>query len=125
MGGLTTEDGRVTARDRLIRSDNLQGLTDSDVRTLVDQHHVRAVADLRTGVEVTSEGPGPLTREPDVDIRHYSLFPEAGHNTDVAAVDGPVVLPWQNLPSGGEDAPKSAADFYRRYLMDRPDSIID
>jgi protein tyrosine/serine phosphatase len=129
MGGLTTEDGRVIARDRLIRSDNLQSLTAADVRTLVDRHQVRAVADLRTGVEVDSEGPGPMTREPDVTVAHFSLFPEAGHNTDVAALDdagdGPVVLPWQNLPSEGEDAPKSAADFYLRYLLDRPDSIID
>ena len=128
VGGLPTEDGRLVARDRLIRSDNLQNLTESDIRQLVDEHHVRAVADLRTGVEVNAEGPGPLTREPGVDIRHYSLFPEAGHNTDAAAVDGngPVVLPWQNLGSAGPDAaPKSAADFYLRYLMDRPDSILD
>jgi protein tyrosine/serine phosphatase len=128
MGGLPTEDGRVTARDRLIRSDNLQSLTEHDVRVLVDEHHVRAVADLRTGVEVASEGPGPMTREPSVDVEHLSLFPEAGHNTDVAAVesgDGPVVLPWQNIPSEGAEAPKSAADFYLRYLLDRPDSILD
>jgi protein tyrosine/serine phosphatase len=128
LGGLPTEDGRTIVPDRLIRSDNLQSLTESDVRALVDEHGVRAVADLRTGVEIASEGPGPLTQQPNVDIRHYSLFPEAGHNTDVAAVDddGPVVLPWQNLPGAGEDdAPKSAAEFYLRYLLDRPDSIID
>ena len=126
MGGLPTEDGRRTARGRLIRSDNLQNLTESDVRTLVDDYRVRAVADLRTGVEVANEGPGPLTREPQVTIAHLSLFPEAGHNTDVVAADGPVVLPWQNLPSAGQDAaPKSAADFYLRYLMDKPESIIE
>ena len=130
VGGLPTEDGRLVARDRLIRSDNLQNLTESDIRQLVDEHHVRAVADLRTSVEVNAEGPGPLTHESGVDIRHYSLFPEAGHNTDAAAVDGdgdgPVVLPWQNLPSAGQaEAPKSAADFYLRYLLDRPDSILD
>ncbi|HJQ42119.1 MAG TPA: tyrosine-protein phosphatase [Jatrophihabitantaceae bacterium] len=130
LGGLETDDGRIVQRDRLIRSDNLQALSEHDVRTLVDDHHVRSVADLRTGVEVASEGPGPLTREPGVVIEHYSLFPEAGHNTDVAALDddGPVVLPWQNLPpdaSGSTEAPKSASDFYLRYLLDRPDSVID
>jgi protein tyrosine/serine phosphatase len=128
VGGLPTEDGRVVARDRLIRSDNLQNLTESDVRQLVDEHRVRAVADLRTGVEVANEGPGPLTRETAVDIRHYSLFPEAGQNTDAAAVegDGPVVLPWQKIPSAGQDdAPRTAAEFYLRYLLDRPDSILD
>lgn len=130
LGGLPTDDGSVVARNRLIRSDNLQSLTEADVRRLVDERSVRAVADLRTSVEVASEGPGPLTREPGVVVEHYSLFPEAGHNTDVAAIDddGPVVLPWQNLPpdANGSDAqPKNAADFYLRYLLDRPDSIID
>jgi protein-tyrosine phosphatase len=130
LGGLPTADGHVIQRDRLIRADNLQGLSANDVRVLVDDHHVRAVADLRTGVEVTSEGPGPMTVEPSVVIKHYSLFPEAGHNTDVAALDddGPVVLPWQNLQpdsSGSKEPPKSAADFYLRYLLDRPDSVID
>ncbi len=130
LGGLTTEDGQVVQPDRLIRSDNLQGLSERDVRTLVDDHHVRAIADLRTGIEVDSEGPGPMTAEPSVAIEHYSLFPEAGKNTDVAALDddGPVILPWQNLPpdsSGSAEQPKSAADFYLRYLLDRGDSVID
>jgi protein-tyrosine phosphatase len=130
LGGLPTDDGQVVQRDRLIRADNLQGLSARDLRTLVDEHHVRAVADLRTGIEVASEGPGPMTAEPAVVIEHYSLFPEAGHNTDVAALDddGPVVLPWQTLrpdSNGSDEPPKSAADFYLRYLLDRPDSVID
>ncbi|MDT4957809.1 MAG: protein-tyrosine phosphatase, partial [Pseudonocardiales bacterium] len=95
LGGLPTVDGQHTQPNRLIRSDNLQGLTDADVRVLLDDHEVRAVADLRTGVELDSEGPGPLTREPSVDVQHFSLFPEAGRNTDAGALDddGPVVLP--------------------------------
>lgn len=134
LGGLPTADGRFTQRDRLIRSDNLQGLTPADVRVLVDEHEVRAVADLRTGVEVDNEGPGPMTREPRVELRHLSLFPEAGHNTDAAAVDRqpddpakPVVLPWQNLDRSVPDpeAPAGAAGFYVRYLLDRPDSVIE
>ena len=130
LGGLTTEDGQVVQRDRLIRADNLQGLSERDVRMLVDDHHVRAVADLRTGIEVASEGPGPMTEESAVVIEHYSLFPEAGHNTDAAALpdDGPVVLPWQNLPAdanGSVEQPKTAADFYLRYLLDRGDSVIE
>jgi protein-tyrosine phosphatase len=134
LGGLATDDGRVTRQNRLIRSDNLQGLTPHDVRVLVDEHEVRAVADLRTGVEVQNEGPGPITREPRVEMRHLSLFPEAGHNTDVAAVenrqddpDAPVVLPWQTTdretPQPG--VPSGAAGFYVRYLLDRPDSVIE
>jgi protein tyrosine/serine phosphatase len=129
LGGLPTADGRLTQRDRLIRSDNLQGLTPHDVRVLVDEHEVRAIADLRTEVEVRSEGPGPMTRETRVVLRNLSLFPEAGHNTDAAAVEdgGPVVLPWQGVDRQpvGDDAPTGAAGFYVRYLLDRPDSVIE
>lgn len=137
VGGLPTEDGRAVRGGRLLRSDSLQELTDADVRRLVDELRVRAVADLRTGVEVDSEGPGPLTRRREVAIRHLSLFPEVGRTTDAEAVDdaaqpderdaGPVVLPWQ-----GREAPDSSADerrrgasgVYLRYLDDRADSIL-
>ena len=58
LAGLPTADGRTVQPGRLIRSDSLQGLTDDDVRNLVDDLNVRAVADLRTGIEVPAEGPG-------------------------------------------------------------------
>lgn len=129
LGGLPTRDGGITAAHRLIRSDNLQSLTPSDVRLLVDEIRVRSVVDLRTGVEVVSEGPGPLTHEPDVDIRHLSLFPEAGHNTDAAALDEgkPVILPWQERATIGPDGKKQwpgAAEVYLGYLTERPDSVL-
>jgi protein-tyrosine phosphatase len=127
VGGLPTVDGRAVQPNRLIRSDNLQGLTDDDVRLLVDVHNVRAVADLRTGIEVDAEGPGPMTAEPLVHIEHLSLFPEAGRNTDAAALDedGPIVLPWQNRTTDlGEDRRKGAAAVYLGYLEDRADSAI-
>jgi len=124
LGGLPAGDGGSVRPGRLIRADNLQGLTPSDVDRLVAGHDVRAVADLRTQTEVTSEGPGPLTREPRVRIEHLSLLPEAGDNTDVVAADsddGPVILPWQKRDDHGR---RSAAEFYRLYLEDRPDSIV-
>jgi len=129
LGGLPTLDGRRTRPNRLIRSDNLQGLTDADVRVLVDEHQVRAVADLRTGVEVDLEGPGPMTREPAVDVQHHSLFPEAGRNTDAGALDddAPVVLPWQNRGTdlGEPDGVRlGASGVYLRYLDDRADSAV-
>jgi protein-tyrosine phosphatase len=128
LGGLPTLDGRRIRPNRLIRSDNLQGLTEADVRVLLDEHEVRAVADLRTGVEVDSEGPGPMTREPSVDVQHFSLFPEAGRNTDAAALDdAPVVLPWQSRGTDlGESSGtrKGASWVYLRYLDDRADSVV-
>jgi protein-tyrosine phosphatase len=131
LGGLPTTDDRRVQPHRLIRSDNLQMLSDADVRYLVDDLEVRAVADLRTGVEVEGEGPGPLTHEPIVDVRHFSLFPEAGLNTDAVAADdepdAPVLLPWQGRerPDSEEERRRGAADIYVDYLIDRPDSIVD
>ena len=103
LGDLPTDDGARTARHRLLRSDNLQGLTPGDVRLLVDGIGLRTVVDLRTDVEVALEGPGPLTREPEVEIRHLTLFPESGHRTDV---DADAVLPWQH---NGEDERRRSA----------------
>jgi protein-tyrosine phosphatase len=124
LGGSPLLEGGVIRSGVLLRSDNLQGLTGADVRTLVDTYRVRTVADLRTEIEVNSEGPGPLTREPLVTIHHLSLFPEAGHNTDVAAPDddnAPTVLPWQNR---ADDGRRGVAGVYFRYLDDRADSIV-
>ena len=130
LGGLPTVDGRAVQPHRLIRSDSLQDLSERDVRHLVDELRVRAIADLRTGVEVDTEGPGPMTREPLVDIHHLSLFPEAGVNTDAVADsddDAPIVLPWQKRDTTltEEQRRRGASEIYQRYLADRADSIID
>jgi protein-tyrosine phosphatase len=124
LGGLPA-DHRAVRPNRLIRSDNLQQLTPGDIQGLVDEHDLRAVADLRTQTEVDLEGPGPLTQEPRVSIVHLSLFPEAGERTDVVAAEeeGPPVLPWQNRDDKRKGR-RGAADVYLRYLDDRPDSIV-
>jgi protein tyrosine/serine phosphatase len=132
LGDLPTDEGAPTARHRLLRSDNLQGLTPGDVRLLVDEIGVRTVVDLRTDVEVELEGPGPMTREPDVEIRHLTLFPESGGRTDI---DADALLPWQEdgederresaLPGSESALPGSrAVAFYLAYLRDRPDNIV-
>jgi protein-tyrosine phosphatase len=126
LGGLPTDDGRTVRAHRLIRADNLQNLSERDIALLVDQIGVRSVADLRTDVEVTNEGPGPLTKNAAVDIVHLSLFPESGSNTDVAADDdAPVILPWQNreVPTDG-DRRQGASAVYLHYLDQRADSVL-
>jgi protein tyrosine/serine phosphatase len=127
LGGLPAGDGRSTLPGRLLRADNLQNLSEADVRLLVDDIGVRSVADLRSIGEVRSEGPGPMTREPLVSIANLSLVPEVGHNTDAAAdevVDlGPLVLPWQE-ESRQERNSRGAGAIYVGYLDDRADSII-
>jgi protein tyrosine/serine phosphatase len=124
VGGLPSRLGGRTRSRRLLRADNLQDLTAEDCRVLVDEFGVRKVADLRTGVEVRSEGPGPLTNDHRVSVEHLSLFP--GDTVDVEVTDsesGPVVLPWQS-DDPDSDKRKQAAYGYPLLLQDRPDSVL-
>ena len=125
LGGLGTADGRTTRFGRVLRSDNLQGLTAADVRRLVADLGLRHVIDLRSGPEVRLEGPGPLTRESEVTVHHLSLFSEGGVFTDVAAdsIDAGKVLPWQTREDSGPESDRSVGH-YLGYLEDRPDSIV-
>ncbi|RCG30652.1 protein-tyrosine-phosphatase [Sphaerisporangium album] len=136
LGGLPTQDGRTTQFGRVLRSDNLQGLTETDVQRLVGEIKLRDVIDLRSNAEVALEGPGPLTRVPEVGIHHLTLFAEGGRYTDVEAdtgdpadgarrrrIDADRVLPWQGRR---EDDPREVRviGFYHAYLRDRPDSVL-
>ena len=120
LGGLPLAGGGATTNGVLLRADNLQDLTAADVNRLVDELGVRLVVDLRTGLEVSLEGPGPLVRDPRAEVRHRSLYPESGELTDVDAD----VFPWQarRREATHEDSPAVRA--YLGYLRDRPDSIV-
>ncbi len=117
-------EGAVNARavvpGVLLRADNLQSLTERDVRLLVDGEGVDVVLDLRTDVEVTLEGPGPMTREQAVRIEHRSLLPDSGGNTDL---ETDTVRPWHHTE--GDDFPDESpvVRAYMSYLRRRPDSI--
>ena len=133
VGGLTTADGQTLHTGRLLRSDNLQQLTARDIDVLVSQIGVRHVIDLRSDTEVELEGPGPLTRVPDVTIHHLSLFAEGGGLTDVEAdtptgnptgIDIDKVLPWQNRPEDGGHESERSVGHYLGYLADRADSVV-
>ncbi|MBO2454095.1 tyrosine-protein phosphatase [Actinomadura barringtoniae] len=128
LGGLPTTDGRSTRRGRVLRSDNLQDLTVSDVRLLLDDYELKNVIDLRSDAEVRLEGPGPLARTPSITIHQLSLFSEGGRHTDVAAdlpegIDADKVLPWQNSGDRGPEHDRSIGH-YLGYLRDRGDSIV-
>jgi protein tyrosine/serine phosphatase len=130
LGGLATTDGRTTRFGRVLRSDNLQDLTPADIRRLTGDLALRDVIDLRSGPEVTLEGPGPLTRAPGVSIHHLSLFAEGGEYTDVEAdvaperVDTDKILPWQTRGEQGPEADRSVSH-YLGYLQERPDSVVN
>jgi protein tyrosine/serine phosphatase len=140
LGGLPTHDGGATRPGRVLRADNLQDLTPGDIDRLVTGLGITHVIDLRSGPEVSLEGPGPLTRIARVRIHHLSLFTEGGVFTDVeadrapepprspgapgpAGVDIDAVLPWQARQDSGPQAERSVGH-YLAYLADRPDSIV-
>ena len=130
LAGLPTAAGLTVKPDRLIRSDNLQTLSDADVALLVDGHGVRSVADLRTSVEVNREGPGPLSRRPEVVVRNLSLYPEDAFDAMTPDENGRYVLPWENdadVPAeqAQADANHGVSGHYLDYLNGRADSVIE
>ena len=133
LGGLPTADGGRTVAGRVLRSDNLQTLTPSDVRVLVEEIGLREVVDLRTTAEILLEGRGPLREVPEVVHRHFSLLPERGHHTDVFAVEEDEV---PELPEGWVESllprrRRSTRRTSRRpcaptsgYLHDRAEAVV-
>ena len=113
VGGLPTVDGRTTRSGVLLRSDNLQDLSEADVRLLVEQLGLRTVLDLRTDGEVELEGPGPLRARPEIAHHHLTLIPHG--------FDGRAEVT-RAIPD--EDAPAhSMAHFYVDYVRDAPANV--
>jgi len=133
LGGLPTVDGATTLPGRILRSDNLQTLSENDVRRLAGQVRLREVIDLRTTAEVLLEGRGPLRAVPEVTHRHFSLLPERGHHTDVFAVEEADV---PELPAGwaesllprqvaaDDEGEPPAVRSYLGYLAHRPENVL-
>jgi protein tyrosine/serine phosphatase len=121
LGGLPTSDGGKTVGGRLLRGDNLQELSPSDVATLVREVGLTTVIDLRSTAELASEGPAPLEAIGSVRHVHLPVLPERGHATDVVAD----VL----LTRDDEDRSRFPGDpragHYLGYLEDRPGQVAD
>ncbi|MDO5498583.1 MAG: tyrosine-protein phosphatase [Propionibacteriaceae bacterium] len=144
VGGTPTTDGGEIRAGRLLRSDNLQGLTANDIARLLELQ-VTDVVDLRSSYEVHHEGPGPLVGHPEVMIHHYSFIPEQYDRAEI--YDAEDVLP-DNLreeadirrDQGGRELPGDALPFndyrpsievgdafastYLSFLNERPQSVL-
>lgn len=92
LGGLPTRSGARTAYGRLIRSDNLQDLSERDVRALVEDHGVRDILDLRTERELHAEGKGPLWQVESLTHHHHSLIERLSGATTTAGEDALAVV---------------------------------
>src|SRR6476620_2710442 len=127
VGGLPTIDGTRIAPGRLLRSDNLQTLTDLDVQRLAALG-LTDVVDLRSDYEAEREGPGPLSST-DVAVHQFSLCREGRPGTgeekpDVRTEVMPEeALPWVDLVPQ-EELRNEVASYYFSYVIDRPDSVI-
>jgi protein-tyrosine phosphatase len=120
VGARPVVGGGSVRSGRLLRSDSPVSLSGRDVRYLVDDFGLDTVVDLRTGVEVRSEGHGPLGDVDGVAVHHLSLFPETEPIGPPATE--PEVLPWQDPAS--ERGRATARRTYLRYLDERPDSVL-
>jgi protein-tyrosine phosphatase len=120
LGALPTSDGQSTAARRLLRGDNLQDLSPSDVRLLVTDIGVTTVVDLRSPTEVASEGPAPLTRVDSVRHAYLSVLPERGAATDAAA--DALAIRRDGARSRYPDDVR--AGYYLGYLEERPDHVV-
>jgi protein-tyrosine phosphatase len=119
VGGLPTADGLTVRSGRLLRSDNLQDLSPADIAHLVDVLGVTDIVDLRSHVEVSAEGPGPLRRVETVVHHHHTLFRE---EEPVSAEDA-LAVPWRDRREDDLDEHYWTAH-YLGYLADRPDSAV-
>jgi protein tyrosine/serine phosphatase len=84
LGGLSTPDGRRVRPGRIVRSDNLRGLTDEGAVRLVRDLAPRLVVDLRTEAECAREGRG-LAGEPHVRYVNLPLQPKAALDAEQVA----------------------------------------
>jgi protein tyrosine/serine phosphatase len=136
LGGLPTVDGGQTAFGRVLRSDNLQTLSEADVRTLLEEVGLTEVVDLRTTAEILMEGRSPLRDVDAVTHRHFTLLPERGMRTDVFAAEEDDEAVRANLPADwaesilprqvapGDEGEPPAVRSYLGYLTDGTENVL-
>jgi protein-tyrosine phosphatase len=120
LGGLPTDDGGQTVIGRLLRADNLQELSPSDISTLVSDLGLTTVVDLRSSAELASEGPAPLDAVPGVRHTHHPVVPEVGSATD-AVVEALLLKSDQDRSRFPSDP---TCGHYLGYLEDRPEQVV-
>jgi protein-tyrosine phosphatase len=82
LGGLPTEDGRITQAGRIVRADNIRGLTDAGWRSLAD-HGVTRIVDLRLPEELAQDE----ARDIEIEVLHVSVFGDSFDEEYIAVLD--------------------------------------
>ncbi len=129
---------------RLLRSDNLQTLTPTSINQLVEELNLTDVVDLRTELERTTTGPGPLHLDGRVTIHGLSLYvenstqgalPDAAqdrHNDPATEPDSGEDVddkPWgdewdSHTPETQEEHIEFLSHHYLHYFQDRPENVL-
>jgi protein-tyrosine phosphatase len=121
VGGMPTADGGETVYRRLLRSENLQELTERDIALLVDEIGVTTVVDLRSTRELMTEGPAPLDAVDGVQHAHHPVLKEFLDASDTVAA---ALL----LTAQQEDSERYPDDLmcghYLGYLENRPEEVV-
>lgn len=100
IGGLTTSSGQTVRRGVVFRSDGLRELSARDLDLLVDRIGVRAIYDLRSPIEVSLDGIGPIESRADVGVRERPLI---GRTTDNANLHTYTELDYRRMFAEGAD----------------------
>ncbi len=120
LGGTPTSDGGTIVPARLLRSENLQELSERDVARLVDDIGLTTVVDLRSSNEVTIEGPAPLDAVPGVRHAHHPVLAELLDAQDTVKA----ALLTQAIEADRARYPDDpTAGHYLGYLENRPDEV--
>ena len=82
LGGLPTEDGRVTKTGCVVRSDNVRRLTDAGWRSLAD-HGITRIVDLRWPEELAEDQP----RDVEVEVIHVSVLGDSVDEKYIETLD--------------------------------------
>ncbi len=121
VGGMPTVDGGETIYRRLLRSENLQELTEEDIALLVDEIGVTTVVDLRSTRELMTEGPAPLDAVDGIQHAHHPVLKEFLDASDTVAAA--LILTAQQ-----EDSERYPDDLmtghYLGYLENRPEEVV-
>ncbi|MFC4001201.1 tyrosine-protein phosphatase [Prauserella oleivorans] len=121
VGGIPTTDGGTTARNQLLRADNLQDLSRRDLDYLVGTVGLSTVVDLRTAKEIEAEGPAPLRKYAHIRHVHHSLLPEG----DEARPDALLTRGRErNGRRENGDHGDHTVSSYLGFVAHRPDSIV-
>jgi protein-tyrosine phosphatase len=116
---MPTTDGGQTIPGRLLRADNLQGLSPGDVGKLVETIGLTTVVDLRSAFELRAEGPAPLDAIASVRHAHHSIVPAVGGRSEAVAA--------ALLARREADLRRYPSDHwtghYLGYLEERPDDV--